>query len=171
MSTTLASGCMNAVCNPRAAQASSFNGTSGLALPLACSTSRRTTLLSKLTVSASPWTAKEAGGTMSSSNGCGEPSSTRGCTSKHMNLSVRPGPHSDDTSSSTILGVQIHDLTTRHPIMSTLTNCLYPRQLNQSKQESTYTTDSTVQRTGATSIHRLLILIKVVVTWNPKLSQ
>ena len=70
-----------------------------------------------------------------------------------------------------MLGVHTYDLTARHPIRSTLTNCLYSGQLNQARQESTYTTDSTVQRTGATSIHRLLILIKVVVTWNPKLSQ
>ena len=88
---------------------------------------------------------------MSSSNGCGEPSNTRRSILKPMNLSRRPGPHLSDTSSSTILGVHIHDLTARPPIRSTLTNCLYPGQLNQARQESTYTTDSTVQRTGATS--------------------
>ena len=85
-----------------------------------------------------------------------EPSSTRRCTSKPMNLSRRPGPHLSDTSLSTILGVHIHDLTARPPIRSTLTNCLYPGQLNQARQESTYTTDSTVQRTGATSVFSTL---------------
>jgi len=89
---------------------------------------------------------------MSSSNGCGEPSSTRRSTLKPMNLSRRPGPHLSDTSLSTILGVHIHDLTARHPIRSTLSNCLYPGQLNPASQESTYTTDSTVQKTRATSL-------------------
>jgi len=52
---------------------------------------------SRRTVSVSAWTARAAGGIMSSLNGCGERSSTKRFISRPMNPSLRPEPRSGIT--------------------------------------------------------------------------
>src|SRR5690606_19360058 len=101
--------------------------------------------------SASRWTAREPGGTMSSSKGCGDRSNTKRSISTPTSRFRRHAPALAGIWHSIMADAHIHLLTGKHPIRSTSISRSQYRSRHDQRRKPLSKTSETVQTNRATS--------------------